>query len=124
MLRAGAAVLGQAGWLVGGWLRARRDRRLDQVRKQDVWGREVEYCDGRADDGDVASSDQASVMRVPNDEEGEERTEQRREESEQQQDQRDHDQVGDVVGEARDLDLPPRAPAGGPAAVSIKISTA
>ena len=94
------------------------------MREQDARGREVEYRDCRAHDGDVASSNLASAVRLPADEEGEKRTEERREQGEQQHDQRDHDQVGDIVGEARNLDLPPPPPAGGPAAVSIQISTA
>jgi len=97
---------------------------LDQVREQGVRDREVEYGDGCADDGDVASSHQAGVVRLPNDEEGESRPEQRRKEREQQQDHRNDDQVDDFVGDARDLDLSPARPVTGAAAVSIKISAA
>ena len=118
----------ESGWLPLGWSVAgaghAETRRLDQVREQHVRGREVDYGDTRADDGDVAASNRAIVVRVPNDEEGQEHTEQRREECEQQHDQGDHDQVGDVVREVRELDLPPPLPAGGPAAVRLKISTA
>ena len=54
------------------------------MREQDARGREVEYRDRRAHDGDVASSNLASAVRLPADEEGEKRTEERREQGEKQ----------------------------------------
>jgi hypothetical protein len=56
------------------------------VREQDLRRREVEDGDGCAEDGDVTPSDEAVVVRVPDDEQGKKRTEQRREEGEQQED--------------------------------------
>lgn len=85
-------------------------------------GCEIEDGDGRADDGDVASSDRTIAVRVPNGKEGEKGTEERREQGEQQKDQPDHNQVGEIVGGAQDPDLSPSRPVGDAAAVGIEIS--
>jgi hypothetical protein len=93
--------------------------------QQDLRDDEIEDGDGRAYDGDVAASEWAIVVRVPNDEECEQSTEQRCEEGEQQHDQPGHRQVSDIVGEARELDLRSPLPGrGARAAVSIEIGTA
>jgi hypothetical protein len=77
------------------------------VGQQEFRGREVEDGDGHADDGNVPANDWGIVVRLPDDDECEERAEERREQGEQQHDQRDHHQVGDIVGEARKPNMRP-----------------